>query len=111
MAGATRAMQAVNASPSMAHITQTLAEFDKQNQMMEMTDDLLDDLLDDSEGEEEADEIVDQVFEEIGLDLNEKLVAAPSTRVRGQQQQQREADAEEDATDAEAEALLRQLAV
>lgn len=102
-------MQAVNASPSMAHITQTLAEFDKQNQMMEMADELLDDLLEDSDGEEEADEIVEQVFEEVGLDLNEKLVSAPSGRVRGQQQAA--AQQEEDPTDAEAEALLRQLAM
>lgn len=112
MAGAARAMQAVNSSPSMAHITQTLAEFDKQNQMMEMADDLLDDLLEDSDAEEEADQIVDQVFEEIGLDLDGQLVSAPSSRIKtretGQRQQQEEAD---EVTDAEAEALLRQLAV
>jgi len=89
MAGANRAMQSLNAS---TNITQTLADFAKQSELMDMHEEyglpllytyeeclilfpkrLLDDLLEDSEEEEAAQEIVDSVFDEIGLEVSEKV--------------------------------------
>lgn len=70
---------------------------------------MMDDLLNDESDEEETEAVVSAVFDEIGLDLDEKLVSAP-TKVPGQRQaagQQRQASSSK--ADKEVEDLLNSL--
>jgi division protein CdvB (Snf7/Vps24/ESCRT-III family) len=76
ISGSTLAMQAVNKSSDITQTSQTLREFEQQNELMNMKEELLDELLDDESDEEESDALVSQVFDEIGLELNEQLVDA-----------------------------------
>jgi len=104
MAGATKAMQTANAT---GNLTGTMAEFARQSEMMNMTEEygcfttcklsqnfdsflsvcllvirMLDDLLDDSDEEDEAQEIVDSVFDEIGLEVDSKVRSGVRESIR-----------------------------
>eukprot|EP01125_Pyxidicula_operculata_P022213 TRINITY_DN8963_c0_g1_i1.p1 TRINITY_DN8963_c0_g1~~TRINITY_DN8963_c0_g1_i1.p1 ORF type:complete len:225 (+),score=61.58 TRINITY_DN8963_c0_g1_i1:46-720(+) len=78
---ATKTMATVNAMNSPEKLHQTMMNYEKQSQMMDMNEEMLDELLDDSEEEEEAEQLVDAVFEEIGIELNSQLVDAPKTKL------------------------------
>eukprot|EP01121_Diplochlamys_sp_Union-15-3_P008163 TRINITY_DN2148_c0_g2_i2.p1 TRINITY_DN2148_c0_g2~~TRINITY_DN2148_c0_g2_i2.p1 ORF type:complete len:212 (+),score=54.04 TRINITY_DN2148_c0_g2_i2:226-861(+) len=98
MAGATYAMQLANSKQDVQNIHNTMAEYQRQNEMIEMKEEMIDDLLEGDEDEEEANEIVDKVFDEIGLDIEEQLVSAPKTALRpkvGTKQTQRTAEDDE----------------
>lgn len=66
----------------------------------------MDDLLNDESDEEETEAVVSAVFDEIGLDLDEKLVSAP-TKVPGQRQAVGQASSSK--ADKEVEDLLNSL--
>lgn len=81
MRGATKAMGMMNKKMNIPQMQKLLMEFERQNERMEMTSDMMNDAIDDSMGadneEEETDDLVSQVLDEIGITTNQQLVAAP----------------------------------
>jgi len=81
MAGATKAMGAMNRQFNVPALRGIMMEFEKQNAKMDMTEDMMadamDDVFDGSEEEEETEEVVNQVLDEIGINLQMQLVDAP----------------------------------
>jgi len=105
LSGATRAMTAANSVNSPEKIQKTMNEYERQQQLMELQEEMLDELLEDPSDEEEAEEVIDEVFDAIGIELNSKLVNAPKTQV-GEKQQAGKVKSDEDA---ELTALLNSL--
>src|SRR3989338_919444 len=78
LSSATSALSVQNSLVNPEQLQRTMMEFERQNQMLEIKDDLLDDLFEnDLEDEDEADSILSQVADEIGLDLS-SLLSVPS---------------------------------
>eukprot|EP00624_Nannochloropsis_granulata_P004547 evm.model.NODE_32581_length_16376_cov_18.250671.8 len=86
-----------------------MAEFTKQNEYMNVKEDMLDDALmdafDGDDVEEEADSVVNQVLTEIGLDVGARMTDAPTGKLSRQQEEEAEA-AEEKAAMETLEKLL-----
>jgi len=77
MTGATKAIKTANQITSPTKLQNTMAEYEKQSQIMALQDEMLDEVLDDPSQESEAEELVNKVYDEIGLELNSKLVNTP----------------------------------
>jgi charged multivesicular body protein 2B len=78
------AMAKMNKTVDIGTMQKTMAEFSKQNEMMDLREDLIDDaLIDafDADEEEEADELTNQVLAGLGLELDGKMKEAPSTQL------------------------------
>ncbi|KAL6776337.1 hypothetical protein ACKKBG_A20725 [Auxenochlorella protothecoides x Auxenochlorella symbiontica] len=84
MKGATRAMGMMNKRMNLPALAKIMREFERQNEKMEMTSEMMGDAVDGAfeEGgeEEETDELVSQVLDEIGISLDADLVSAPKAR-------------------------------
>ncbi|KAH8829697.1 vacuolar sorting protein DID4 [Flagelloscypha sp. PMI_526] len=83
MRGATRAMGAMNRGLNLPAIQKIMTEFERENAMMDMKEEMMSDAVDDvmeneEDEEEESDQILKQVLEEIGVDLNQQLTEAPT---------------------------------
>eukprot|EP00217_Crustomastix_stigmatica_P004844 CAMPEP_0183795030 /NCGR_PEP_ID=MMETSP0803_2-20130417/4188_1 /TAXON_ID=195967 /ORGANISM="Crustomastix stigmata, Strain CCMP3273" /LENGTH=207 /DNA_ID=CAMNT_0026039439 /DNA_START=88 /DNA_END=708 /DNA_ORIENTATION=- len=82
MKGVTKAMAVMNRQLNMPQLQKIMMEFERQNEKMEMTTEVMGDAIDDAfegEGEEEeTEELVSQVLDEIGCNLDADLVSAPS---------------------------------
>lgn len=98
MAHATRSMIALNAQMNLPGLQKVMMEFQKQSEKMEMKQevsfgsfvrfflpltpqmigDAIDDALEDEADEDEEDQIVSSVLDEIGINLDESLVNAPT---------------------------------
>ncbi|XP_023684761.1 charged multivesicular body protein 2b-like isoform X1 [Paramormyrops kingsleyae] len=82
MSTTAKTMQTVNKKMDPRKTLQTMQEFQKENQKMEMTEEMinntLDEIFDESSDEEESQEIVNQVLDEIGIEISGKLARAPS---------------------------------
>ncbi|CAN0124235.1 unnamed protein product [Ascophyllum nodosum] len=102
-------MKQVNDVVSAEETAKILQEFAVQNEKMNMTEEMMDDaLIDafDNEGiEAEADGVVDQVLAEIGLDIDGKMLDAPTNAPAVA----KPSAAEETKLDAKTEQLLAQL--
>jgi len=85
MRGATKAMRVMNKRMNLPNMQKILMEFEKQNERMEMTSEMMGDAVDDAmegEGEEdETDELISQVLDEIGIGTSAQLVSAPEMQV------------------------------
>ncbi|XP_006657579.1 vacuolar protein sorting-associated protein 2 homolog 1-like [Oryza brachyantha] len=86
MKGVTKAMGQMNRQLNLPGLQRIMMEFERQNERMEMTSEVMGDAIDDAlEGdedqEEETEELVNQVLDEIGIDVNQELVKAPSAAV------------------------------
>lgn len=84
MAGATKAMMRMNAKMNLPAMQKITMEFQKQNEMMGMKEEMINDALDDVTGEdedEESEDIVNQTLEEIGIDLGSTLADVPTSKV------------------------------
>lgn len=85
MRGATQAMRVMNKRMNLPNMQKVLMEFEKQNERMDMTSEMMGDAIDDAmegEGEDDdADELVSQVLEEIGIATSSQLVSAPDMPV------------------------------
>lgn len=86
MRGATKAMGAMNKQMNLPALTKIMRDFERQNEKMEMTSEMMGDAVDDAfegdEEEEETDNLVNQVLDEIGINLDEQMVAAPGQKVQ-----------------------------
>jgi charged multivesicular body protein 2A len=108
--GTVAVMNNVNRLSDPAQTAQVMRDFQQQSEMMDMKDEMLDDLLNSESDEEETEAVVSQVFDEIGLDLDEKLVSAP-TKVPGQRQAVAQRGQASAKSDKEVEELLNSLKV
>eukprot|EP00268_Persea_americana_P056353 TRINITY_DN663_c0_g1_i1.p1 TRINITY_DN663_c0_g1~~TRINITY_DN663_c0_g1_i1.p1 ORF type:complete len:224 (-),score=73.23 TRINITY_DN663_c0_g1_i1:406-1077(-) len=85
MKGVTKAMGKMNRQMNLPALQKIMQEFERQNERMEMVSEVMGDAIDDAlegdEEEEETEELVNQVLDEIGIDINEQLVKAPSSAV------------------------------
>ena len=96
MKGVTKAMGMMNRKMNLPQIQKIMMEFEKQNDMMgmkeEMMADQMDDAFADDEDEDEEEEILGAVFAELGVETANQLGDAPSGQVAmpsagGEQQQ------------------------
>merc|ERR1712183_243741 len=81
----TDAMGAANSVLDPKMMTQTMNEFTKQNEMMNIREEMMDDELDD-----EADQITSQVLAELGLELGNKMNVAPNKKLNNATKQDEE---------------------
>ncbi|KAG2641048.1 vacuolar protein sorting-associated protein 2 homolog 1 [Panicum virgatum] len=85
MKGVTKAMAQMNRQLNLPGLQKIMQEFERQNERMEMVSEVMGDAIDDAmegdEEEEETEELVNQVLDEIGIDINQELVGAPSAAV------------------------------
>ncbi|KAL6639577.1 hypothetical protein ACP70R_023307 [Stipagrostis hirtigluma subsp. patula] len=85
MKGVTKAMAQMNRQLNLPGLQKIMQEFERQNERMEMVSEVMGDAIDDAlegdEEEEETEELVNQVLDEIGIDINQELVGAPSVAV------------------------------
>jgi len=83
MKGATKAMFMMNRQINLPGMQRIMMEFEKQTEKMEMKEEMMNDAIDgvmEEEGDEaESDEIINKVLDEIGIDLSQQLVDAPTT--------------------------------
>ncbi|KAK9081528.1 hypothetical protein Scep_024915 [Stephania cephalantha] len=98
MKGVTKAMGQMNKRMNLPSLQKIMMEFERQNEKMEMTTEVMGDAIDDAlegdEEEEETDDLVNQVLDEIGIDINNELVNAPSKVAAGPAATQKVAQAE-----------------
>ncbi|KAH1209443.1 Vacuolar protein sorting-associated protein 2 1 [Glycine max] len=85
MKGVTKAMGQMNRQMNLPSLQKIMQEFERQNEKMELTSEMMGDAIDDAlegeEDEEETEDLVNQVLDEIGIDINQELVNAPSSAV------------------------------
>lgn len=79
MKGVTKAMGQMNRQMNLPSLQKIMQEFERQNEKMEMTSEIMGDTIDDAlegdEEEEESEELVNQVLDEIGIDINNEVLA------------------------------------
>jgi len=77
MRGVTRVMKVMNNQMKLPQMQKIMMEFSKQNDMMDMKEEMMSDMIDDAmEGEDdemEEEGIVNQVLDEIGLGMGERM--------------------------------------
>mmetsp|Transcript_17559 Transcript_17559/g.26028 ORF Transcript_17559/g.26028 Transcript_17559/m.26028 type:complete len:222 (-) Transcript_17559:286-951(-) len=90
LSGVTAAMGKANAAVDTKEMTKIMAEFNMENERLnvkqEMMDDALIDAFDNDEMEEEADQVTSQVLAELGVELDGKMMGldAPLAKPEGQ---------------------------
>jgi len=82
MKGVTKVMGTMNKKMNLPQIQKIMMEFEKQNEMMgmkeEMMEDAMDDAFADDEDEDEEDSLLNQVYLELGIEATNNM-AAPGT--------------------------------
>ena len=82
--GVTRAMKDMNSQLNVPSLNNIMRDFERQNERMENTTDIVSDTIDDAmiaDGEEEeSEELVSQVLDELGCNIDVQLVDAPNSR-------------------------------
>lgn len=85
MRGVTKAMSVMNKQLNLPALQNIMREFEKQNEKMESTTEVMGDAIDDAfaeeDEEEESEELVNQVLDELGCNMDTQLVDAPSGKV------------------------------
>lgn len=83
MKGVAKAMGKMNKTMNIPELQKTMAEFEKQSEIMdmkqEMLDDAVDEAMDDGDEEEETELEVNKVMDELGLSISGDMIAAPTT--------------------------------
>lgn len=100
MAGVTKAMQGMNQQMNIPAMQQVMREFEKQNEMMgmkeEMMGDAIDDVMDeDGEEEGETEMEISKVMDEIGMDFKAK-VGVSDAALENQAKQSEQESAQDD---------------
>ena len=97
MGNATTVMTKMNDQIKPQEVAQVMQQFERQNQLMDMKEEMIGDGIDDALGDEmddaEAEDIMGQVLDELGIDLSSQLgnVSAGKASLKQQQQQQQQA--------------------
>ena len=83
MKGVVKVMGKMNAKMNIPQIQQIMAEFEKQNEMMGMKEEMMGDAMDeafgDDEDEDEEESIVGQVLQELGVEQAAGMAIAPTS--------------------------------
>lgn len=100
MAGVTRAMQSMNQKMNIPAMQQVMREFERQNEMMgmkeEMMNDAIDEVMDDDGEEAEETELeIAKIMDEVGLDFKNK-VGVLDAAIEQPKAQSQAAEAEDD---------------
>uniref|UniRef100_A0A0A9VWZ6 Charged multivesicular body protein 2a n=1 Tax=Lygus hesperus TaxID=30085 RepID=A0A0A9VWZ6_LYGHE len=85
MRNATLAMKKMNAKMKIPALQQIMLEFQKQNEMMNLKQEILADTLEDTvdeDAEEDVDELVNQILDEVGISIAEQLPEVGSNRLQ-----------------------------
>ena len=81
MRGVTRAMSSMNKQLNLPSLNNIMREFERENEKMENTTEVMGDAIDDAMAadgeEEESEELVAQVLDELGVGMDAALVDAP----------------------------------
>lgn len=81
MKGATRLLGGMNRQMNIPALQRIAMEFERENDVMDMRQEMMDDAIDEATGmegeEEEGEDIVKEIFDELGVDLNQ-AVCLPS---------------------------------
>jgi charged multivesicular body protein 2A len=101
MAGVGKAMGKMNAKMNIPQMQAIMREFEKQNEMMgmkeEMMNDAVDDIMDDDDLEEEETELeINKVMDEIGLEFKSKVGVTDAELPQKGSKQDETVDEEED---------------
>jgi len=83
MAGATKAMMRMNKKMNLPAMQKITMEFQKQNEIMGMKEEMINDTLDemaDEDEDEESEDVINQTLEEIGIDLGASLADVPASK-------------------------------
>jgi len=82
MGQTSKTMSKMNAQIKPQQIMKTMQDFEKENAIMSMKDEMIEDtlngILDESGDEEEQDAVVAQVLDEIGIEITGKMASAPN---------------------------------
>jgi len=81
MAGATKAMMRMNAKMNLPAMQKITMEFQKQNEIMGMKEEMINDTLEEmgeEDEDEESEDVINQTLEEIGIDLGASLADVPA---------------------------------
>jgi len=86
MKGVTRAMIVMNRQMNLPAMQRIMMEFEKQNEMMDMKEEMVSDTMDDAfeqeSEQEESEEVIQQVLDEIGINLSSQLADAPTAATK-----------------------------
>ena len=86
MRGVTKAMSGMNKQLNLPSLNNIMREFERENEKMENTTEVMGDAIDDAMAadgeEEESEELVAQVLDELGVGMETSLVDAPRTAVK-----------------------------
>jgi len=81
-----KSMATLNAQMKLPALQAIMSEFAKQSEQLdmkqEMMGDAIEDAMDTEEDEAESEQVVNQVLDEIGINLQEGLVDAPTTKLQ-----------------------------
>merc|ERR1712196_595681 len=81
MKGVTKVMGRMNKKMNLPAISKIMMEFEKQNEMMGMKDEMMSDAMDDAfaddEDEDEEEGVLGSAFAELGVDVANKLGETP----------------------------------
>jgi len=99
----TTSMAQANAAVDSKEMAKIMNQFQRENEVMAVREEMMDDALADAFEEEglegEADEITGQVLAELGIELDGKFVGLEATGALPVQQQQQQGVEEEDGVD------------
>jgi charged multivesicular body protein 2A len=83
MRGITRVMKVMNNQMKLPQMQKIMQEFAKQNDTMDMKEEMMSDMIDDAmageDDETEEEGLVNQVLDEIGLNMGDKIGATPNS--------------------------------
>merc|ERR1719482_2025795 len=86
MKGVTKAMGIMNRKMNLPQIQKIMMEFEKQNDMMGMKEEMMEDAMDeafaDDEDEDEEESVLGGILAELGVDLANQLGDAPTTKMQ-----------------------------
>merc|ERR550514_2343445 len=89
MKGVTKVMGTMNKKMNLPQIQKIMMEFEKQNEMMgmkeEMMADAMDDAFADDDDEAEEDNVLGSILAELGVEMSNKLQDAPTTAMQAPQ--------------------------
>ncbi|KAK7195291.1 Snf7 [Novymonas esmeraldas] len=102
MKGVTKAMRSMNKKMDIPEMQKIMREFEKQNEMMGMKEDMMNDAVDDvmdDDGmeEEETEQEIQKVMDEAGLDFRTKVGVTDTALPQKNAESQNEADEQLDA--------------
>ena len=85
MAGVAKALKTMNSKFQLPELQKIMAEFARENEKAELTQemmgDVMDDALGDADDEAEADEVVNQILDELGVSMAKDLNTIPSNDI------------------------------